>query len=91
MPPTDDNPEESVHNTEEGSAGGPQRMDPNAARARAEEPDALPDEVLDQRQAAIGQRRRQGGPPMEDTAGRTGADEAPPDVPETECEEDAEA
>lgn len=90
MPPTDDNPEESVHETQEGSAGGPQRMDPTAARTRAEEPEALPDEALDDRQAAIGERRRQGGPPLEDTAGRAGADEPPPDVPETECGEDVE-
>lgn len=89
MSPNDDAPEETLLETEEGSAGEAQRQRPDATRGPADEEAPLSDEDLDARQAAIGERRRQGGPPLDAPLTRGVLEELADaqDVPPTECEE----
>ncbi len=88
MSPNDDAPEETYLETEEGSAGEAQRRTRDATRGLADEEAPLSDEELDARQAAIGERRRQGGPPMDAPLTRSFRELADAqDVPPTECEE----
>ena len=70
----------------EAHAGDAQRVDVNAIRSRADAPPVLSAEALDERQAAIGERRRRGGPPLaRGTRGRREAPQPPPAVPPTDC------
>ena len=87
MSPNDDAPEETYLETEEGSAGEAQRRT-RGTRGLADEAETLSDEDLDARQAAIGERRKQGGPPLDAplTRGMRELADAQ-DVPPTECEE----
>ena len=70
----------------EAFAGDAQRVDAEAVRARAEAPDLLSPRALDERQAAIGERRRRGGPPLR-SGTRRATEESAPDVPPTGCAE----
>jgi hypothetical protein len=88
MSPNDDAPEETYLDTEEGSAGPAQRRTRNVTRGLADEAATLSDEDLDARQRGIGERRKQGGPPLDArvTRGTPGVADVE-DVPPTECEE----
>jgi len=87
MSPNDDVPEETYLDTQEGSAG-PARRKPRT-RGLADEEETLPEEALDSRQAEMGVRRKQGGPPLDAPVTRSAvrgvADNE--DAPPTECEE----
>jgi hypothetical protein len=69
------------------SAGVAQRVDTSAVLARAETTDLLSQAELDARQARISERRRRGGPPLDETpadvAALTAAESD--DVPPTDC------
>jgi hypothetical protein len=83
-----DEAEDHVIPTEEGSAGAAQRPDAAATRRRAEAPDMLPPETLDEMQRNIRERRRQGGPDLDEESRLLGEDqEEVPDVPPTETED----
>ena len=80
--------EENVIETEEASAGGPQRHDPTTTRLRAETPGLLSPEELDERQERISTKRRRGGPDLTKRAAEAEADEEePPDSSPTETAE----
>lgn len=80
--------EENVIETEEASAGGPQKHDPTVTRLRAETPGMLTPEQLDERQERIRTERRKGGPDLTEGAEEAAADEEDlPDTPPTETEE----
>lgn len=71
---------ETYIEAEEASAGQAQRMDPNAVRARAEVPNLLTQQRLDERQSNLREKRR--GPSVEEVEE---VPAAPSDVPPTEC------
>jgi hypothetical protein len=80
--------EEDVIETEEATAGGPQKHDPTVTRNRAETPGMLTPEELDKRQERIRTERRKGGPDLTKRAAEAAADEEEaPDTPATETEE----
>jgi hypothetical protein len=83
------NSEETYTQTSSASAGEPQRPDTQAVRARAEVPNLLRQEVLDERQARFRDKRRTGGPRIEEESAEETreANPQPPDVPPTECQE----
>jgi hypothetical protein len=72
-------PDEQKIETHEGNAGEPQEQPPTT-RAPAEQ---LPDSVFDDRQRRIGERRKEGGPPLPASRGIPAEDELLEDVPET--------
>lgn len=74
----------ATYAADKATAGPAQRLDSRTVRARAAASDLLPPEALDERQATIGQRRRRGGPPLEEDLGEPGN---VPAVPPTEPEE----
>jgi len=74
--------------TEEGSAGAAQRPDAAATRRRAEASDMLPPETLDELQRNMRERRRWGGPDLDEESRVLGEDqEEVPDVAPTETED----
>jgi hypothetical protein len=73
--------EESL-TVQKGTAGPANRLDREAMRARAEASDLLPPQALDERQAAIGTKRRSGGPPLAEEVPE--AEAQVPNVPPTE-------
>ena len=75
--------EENYTETSSASAGEPQRLNSESVRARAEVPNLLSQEVLDQRQANIGDKRRTGGLPLVEESTNL----QPPDVPATDCQD----
>lgn len=74
---------ENYTETSSASAGEPKRMNSQSVRARAEAPNLLRQEILDQRQESIGDKRRTGGLPLEEES----TNPQPPDVPATDCQE----
>lgn len=82
------NSEEIYTQTSSASAGEPQYPDTEAVRARAEAPSLLRPEVLDERQERFRDKRRTGGPSIEEESGAEGrgATVEPVDVPPTDCQ-----
>jgi hypothetical protein len=85
MPANENTDTGATYEAEEATVGAAQHLDTRAVRARAAVSDLLPPEALDERQAAIGQRRRRGGPPLEEEV--PAAPGNVPPMPPTECEE----
>jgi hypothetical protein len=79
-----DNPVE----THPASAGEPGRVDRSAVRRRSESPNLLTEEELAERQERMRDTRRTVPlPEPPPTRSRRAPPEAPPDVPETDCED----
>jgi hypothetical protein len=83
-----DEADDHVIPTEEVSAGAAQRPDAAATRRRAEASDLLPPETLDEMQRNLRERRRWGGPDLDEESRVLGEDqEEVPDVAPTETED----
>lgn len=80
------NNDEIYTQTSSASADEPQRLNPQAVRARAEVPNLLRPEVLNDRQAHFRDKRRTGGPQLEEESEEETTVE-PVDVPPTDCQE----
>lgn len=80
------NNDETYTQTSSASAGEPQRLDSQAVRAKADVPNLLRPEVLDERQARFRDKRRTGGPQLEEESEEETTIE-PVDVPSTDCQE----
>jgi len=72
--------EQQTTEAQQAQIGPAESMPESVAEADA----PVPAELLDQRQAQMGTRRRPGGPVLEDTATESVA-EPLPDQPETDC------
>lgn len=83
------NNDETYTETSSASAGEPQRLDTQAVRARADVPSLLRQEALDERQARFGDKRRTGGPEIEEESSEETREDIlqSPDVPPTECQD----
>lgn len=83
------NNDETYTETSSASAGEPQRLDTQAVRARADVPSLLGQEALDERQARFRDKRRTGGPQIEEeSVSETREDNfQPSDVSPTECQD----
>jgi hypothetical protein len=83
-----DEPDDHQIPTEEVSAGAAQRPDAAATRRRAEASDLLPPEELDEMQRKMRERRRWGGPDLDEESRVLGEEqEEVPDVAPTETED----
>jgi endonuclease/exonuclease/phosphatase family metal-dependent hydrolase len=71
---------------QQSKAGDESRQQAEGLAARVDLP-GVPPRHLDERQAAIGERRKPAGPPLPDRSFMADTPEEVPDVPETECEE----
>lgn len=83
------NNDETYTQTSSASAGEPQRLDTQAVRAKADVPNLLRPEVLDERQARFRDKRRSGGPQLEEESSEETRETTvePVDVPPTDCQE----
>lgn len=62
--PEDERDEDDVVETGEGDAGGPEGLDPEAARERWNSRRPRPEGTFDELQRRIGSQRRRGGPDL---------------------------
>lgn len=75
-----------VIQAQEARLGKAMKAGRSAVRARASAADLLHADQLEERQAAIGERRRTGGPDL-DKKPRKGKRFQVPDLPETDCKD----